>query len=101
MEEMAVTEAADTVTQAAVEEEAIDARILKNWQRTKMRALALEQNLTVHEMVGLPSKIEKDVSDSKDSCGDEHIRLDPYRVFDRYLREKDDKGFRRGKDIRG
>ncbi|KAE8779134.1 E3 ubiquitin-protein ligase XB3 [Hordeum vulgare] len=101
MEEMTVTEAADTAARTAAEGEAIHARILRKRQQTEMCALAREQNLTVCEMVRLPSKVEKDVSDGEGSCGDEHIRLDPYRVFDRYLREKDDKGFGRGKDIRG
>ena len=47
-------------------------------------------------MAGLPSKKEK-----ADSDGHEQIRLDPYCVFDRYFREKDDKGVGKGKGSRG
>ncbi|KAE8778774.1 Pyrophosphate-energized vacuolar membrane proton pump [Hordeum vulgare] len=96
VEEMAEAEAADVAARAAVEEEAIRARILRKQQRRNKRALVREQNRTVCVMTGLPSKKEKEVSG-----GDEQTRLDPYCVLDRYFRDKDvkdvgkDKGSRR------
>ena len=47
-------------------------------------------------MAGLPPKEE-----TEDSSCDEQIRLVPYCVFDRYFREKDDKGTGNGKGGRG
>ena len=47
-------------------------------------------------MAELPPKEEKADSDGDDSSDDEQIRLDPYCVFDRYFREKDEKGVWKG-----
>jgi hypothetical protein len=91
------TEAADATTWAAAEEEAIHTRIVKKLQKRNTRALAREQNREVRAMAGLPPN-EKE--DSEDSSGDEQIRLDPYCIFDRYFREKDDKGVGKGKGSR-
>mgnify|MGYP006269408883 CR=1 FL=1 len=49
-------------------------------------------------MAGLPPKED---SDGEDSSSNEQIRLDPYCVFDRYFREKDGNGVRKGKGSRG
>ncbi|KAE8784876.1 hypothetical protein D1007_41493 [Hordeum vulgare] len=97
-EEMAVAEAADAAVSAATEEEAIRARIFKKRQRRNTCAVAGKHNRTVHEMARLPSKEEKEVSDSENNSDDEQIRLDPYRVFDRYFR---DKGVGKDKGSRG
>ena len=47
-------------------------------------------------MAGLPPKEEED-SDGENNSGNEQIRLDPYRVFGRYFREKYGKGAEKGK----
>ena len=52
-------------------------------------------------MAGLPPKEEKEESYGEDSSGDKQDRRDPYCVFDRYFREKDDKGNRKGKGSHG
>ncbi|KAE8794935.1 Phytosulfokines 5 [Hordeum vulgare] len=100
-EEMSEAEPADAVAWVATEEEAIHARILKTRQLRNMRALAREHNRTVHEMVGLSPKEGEEVSGGEDSSGDDQIRLDPYCVFDRYFRDKDDKGAEKDKDNHG
>ena len=82
-------------------EEAIRARIVKKQQRRNTRAFTREKNRAVLAMSGLPPKEEKADSDGEDNSGDEQIRLDPYCVFDRYFREKDDKGVGKGKRRRG
>jgi hypothetical protein len=98
--EMAAAAAADAAARAAAEEEAIRARIVNKWQRRNSRALARKQNQAVRAMAGLPPKEEKD-SDGEDSSGDEHIRLDPYCVLERYFHEKDGKAAGKGKGSRG
>lgn len=95
---MAAAETADAVARAAAEEVVIRARIVKRQQRRNTLALAREQNRTVCVMAGLPPKED---SDGEDNSGDEQIRLDPYYVFDRYFREKHDKGVGKGKASRG
>jgi hypothetical protein len=52
-------------------------------------------------MAGLTPKEEKEDSDGEDNFDDEQIRLNPYCVFERYFREKDDKGAGKGKGSRG
>jgi hypothetical protein len=99
--EMATAEGADAAARAAAEEEAIRARIVKKRQRRNTRTLAREQNRAVRAVARLPPKEEKEDSDDEDSSADEQIRLDPYRVFDRYFREKDGKGAEKGKGSRG
>ncbi|KAE8805735.1 hypothetical protein D1007_18077 [Hordeum vulgare] len=98
---MVEAEAVDAAVRAATEEEAICARILtkREWRNT--RALVREQNRTVCEMSGLPSKEVDEVSDDEDNSGNEQIRLDPYFVLDRYFGEKDDQGSGKGKGSRG
>ena len=70
-------------------------------QRRNTCTLAREQNWVVREMAGLPAKEKKEVSGGEDNSGDEQIRLDPYCVFDRYFREKNDMGARKGKSSPG
>ncbi|KAE8790240.1 hypothetical protein D1007_35579 [Hordeum vulgare] len=70
-EEMAEAEAVDAAARATGEEEAICAHILKKRQRRNTRALARKQNRTAREIVGLPTKEEKEVSGSEDSSDDE------------------------------
>ncbi|KAE8797305.1 Phytosulfokines 5 [Hordeum vulgare] len=83
---------------ARIEEEAICAHILKKQQRRNTCALAQDQNRAVREMDGLPPKVEKEVNDGEDNSCDKLVQLDLYCVFDWYFREKDDKGFGKGKD---
>ncbi|KAE8812372.1 E3 ubiquitin-protein ligase XB3 [Hordeum vulgare] len=64
-------------------------------------ALAREQNRAVRKMAGLPPSVENEVSGTEDNSDDKQIRLDPYRVFDRYFREKDCKGSGKEKGSRG
>ena len=95
---MTATKAADAAAWAAAEEEAICTRIVKKRQRRNTCALARERNWAVRAMVGLHPKGKKEDNDGSDNSDDEQIRLDPYCVFDdRYFREKDDKGVRKGK----
>ncbi|KAE8800571.1 Pyrophosphate-energized vacuolar membrane proton pump [Hordeum vulgare] len=96
-----MTEAADAAARASAQEEAIRARILKKWHSHNTRTLAHEQNRVVREMAGLPSKEVKEVSGGEDNSGDEQIRLNLYCIFDRYFRNKDDKGAGKDKDSRG
>ncbi|KAE8800299.1 Pyrophosphate-energized vacuolar membrane proton pump [Hordeum vulgare] len=70
-EEMAAAKVADAAARAAAEKEAICTRILKKQQRRNACALSREKNQAVREMVGLPPKVEKEVSDGDDSSGDE------------------------------
>ncbi|KAE8777336.1 Pyrophosphate-energized vacuolar membrane proton pump [Hordeum vulgare] len=80
MEEMADAEATDAVERAAIEEEAICARILKKRQWRNTRALMCKKNHAVRQMVRLPPKEEKEVSGGED-C-----------FFDRYFHDKGSKG---------
>ncbi|KAE8816859.1 Phytosulfokines 5 [Hordeum vulgare] len=98
---MAEAEAADAATRATVKEEATCAHILKKRQWRNTRVLSPEQNRTVREMAGLPSKEVEEVSNGEDSSGDKQIRLDLYCVFDSHFNEKDDKGSGKGNDSRG
>ncbi|KAE8806441.1 E3 ubiquitin-protein ligase XB3 [Hordeum vulgare] len=86
----AKAEVADAAVRATAVEKVIRARILKKRQRRNMRALAREHNWAIHELAGLPLKEEKVVSDTDDSSDDGQVRLDPYRVFNRYFHENDD-----------
>ncbi|XBI31473.1 hypothetical protein VPH35_055036 [Triticum aestivum] len=71
--------------------------IAYNWSRSGMKTSVK----LIHDRAGLPPKEDNDDSDGEDSSNDVHIRLDPYRVFDRYFREKDDNGTGKGEDSRG
>lgn len=55
--------------------------------------MAKEQSQAAHVMGGLPPKEEKAKDgDGTDSSDSKQIRLDPYRVFDRYFFTDDRKG---------
>ncbi|KAE8796819.1 Pyrophosphate-energized vacuolar membrane proton pump [Hordeum vulgare] len=84
--DVAVTEADDVAPRESTKEEAISVRIVKKRQGRNMHALAREQNRAIREMVGLPSKEDIDGEDNSDQ---EHIRLNSYCIFKRYLREED------------
>ena len=94
-------EATGAAAQAAAEEEAIHARIVKKRQWRNTRALVREQNRTVRAMVRLPPMKEKADNDGEDSSGNEQFQFDPYCVFDRYFREKDGKDVGKGQGSRG
>ncbi|KAE8810904.1 hypothetical protein D1007_12253 [Hordeum vulgare] len=70
---MAEAMATDAAARAAVEEEAIRARILKKRQRQSTCALVREQNWVIREMAGLPLKEEK-VSGGEENSDNEQIR---------------------------
>ncbi|EMS49039.1 hypothetical protein TRIUR3_02446 [Triticum urartu] len=55
------------------------------------------QNRAIGATAGLPAKEEEEDNDGSDSSGGKQIRLNPYRVFDRYFREKGGAG--KGKDV--
>ncbi|KAE8783429.1 hypothetical protein D1007_43087 [Hordeum vulgare] len=60
--------AIDATVHTATKEEVFGARIIKNRQRRKMRALAREKNWAIRAIVGLPPKEEKEDGDASLNC---------------------------------
>ncbi|KAE8819607.1 E3 ubiquitin-protein ligase XB3 [Hordeum vulgare] len=75
---------------------AAEARIMEEMMRAEavdVAARAAEEEEAI--------RVDKEVGDDEDNSDDEQIRLNPYCVFDRYFRKRDDKGFRKGKGSHG
>lgn len=87
---------------AALDEEVLRARMIEKRQRRMARTIGREQSRSVRAMAGLPSKEEdEEASDRSDKSSSEQICLDPFYVFEHYIREKDSKGNGKGKGSRG